>query len=185
VAWEQLTHYVRATILVAAVDAVGITAGALILRVPFAIAIGVLVFLLSFIPIVGALLSGAVAVLIALVAQGPVTALIMLAVVVAVQQLESHVLQPFILGRSVRIHPVAVIAAIACGAIVAGIVGTLVAVPILAVTKAVANHLFDEYNRHEGITDEPDVGPAPVTPGVSDAPAAQNRTEAETGGSPT
>jgi predicted PurR-regulated permease PerM len=175
VAWEQLTHYVRATILVAAVDAVGITAGALILRVPFAIAIGVLVFLLSFIPIVGALLSGAVAVLIALVAQGPVTALIMLAVVVAVQQLESHVLQPFILGRSVRIHPVAVIAAIACGAIVAGIVGTLVAVPILAVTKAVANHLFDEYNRHEGITDEPDVGPAPVHAGVSDAPAAQNQ----------
>jgi len=185
VAWEQLTHYVRATVLVAAVDAVGITAGALILRVPFAIAIGVLVFLLSFIPIVGALLSGAVAVLIALVAQGPVTALIMLAVVVAVQQLESHVLQPFILGRSVRIHPVAVIAAIACGAIVAGIVGTLVAVPILAVVKAVANHLFDEYNRREGITDEPDAGPPPGTPGVSDAPTAQNRTEAEAGGSPT
>ena len=112
-AWGQLTAYIRATVLVAAVDAVGITAGALILRVPFALAIGVLVFLLSFIPIVGALLSGAVAVLIALVAQGPVTALIMLAVVVGVQQLESHVLQPFILGRSVRIHPMAVIAAIA------------------------------------------------------------------------
>jgi predicted PurR-regulated permease PerM len=185
VAWEQLTHYVRATVLVAAVDAVGITAGALILRVPFAIAIGVLVFLLSVIPIVGALSSGAVAVLIALVAQGPVSALIMLAVVVAVQQLESHVLQPFILGRSVRIHPVAVIAAIACGAIVAGIVGTLVAVPILAVVKAVANHLFEEYNQHEGITDEPGVGPPPATPGVSDAPAAQNRAEAEAGGSPT
>jgi putative heme transporter len=154
VAWEQLTHYVRATLLVAAVDAVGITAGALILRVPFALAIGVLVFLLSFIPIVGALLSGAVAVLIALVAQGPVTALIMLAVVVGVQQLESHVLQPFILGRSVRIHPVAVIAAIAAGAILAGIVGTLVAVPVLAVVKAVANHLFEAYNRHHGIDDD-------------------------------
>ena len=154
VAWEQLTHYVRATVLVAAVDAVGITAGALILRVPFALAIGVLVFLLSFIPIVGALLSGAVAVLIALVAQGPVTALIMLAVVVGVQQLESHVLQPFILGRSVRIHPVAVIAAIAAGAILAGIVGTLVAVPILAVVKAVANHLFEAYNREHDIPDD-------------------------------
>ncbi|HEU4329623.1 MAG TPA: AI-2E family transporter [Lapillicoccus sp.] len=154
VAWEQLTHYVRATVLVAAVDAVGITAGALILRVPFALAIGVLVFLLSFIPIVGALLSGAVAVLIALVAQGPVTALIMLAVVVGVQQLESHVLQPFILGRSVRIHPVAVIAAIAAGAILAGIVGTLVAVPILAVVKAVANHLFEAYNREHDISDD-------------------------------
>ena len=96
VAWTQLTHYVRATILVAAVDAVGITAGALILRVPFAIAIGVLVFLLSFIPIVGAVLSGAVAVVLALVAHGPLTSLIMLAVVLAVQQLgafarEQHV----------------------------------------------------------------------------------------------
>src|SRR5204863_2825213 len=118
-------HYVRATVLVAAVDAVGITAGALILRVPFAIAIGVLVFLLSFIPIVGALLSGAVAVLIALVAQGPVTALIMLAVVVAVQQLESHVLQPFILGRSGRIRAVAVIGRIACGGVGAGIGGAV------------------------------------------------------------
>jgi predicted PurR-regulated permease PerM len=154
VAWEQLTHYVRATVLVAAVDAVGITVGALILRVPFALAIGVLVFLLSFIPIVGALLSGAVAVLIALVAHGPVTALIMLAVVIAVQQLESHVLQPFILGRSVRIHPIAVIAAIATGAILAGIVGTLVAVPILAIVKAVANHLYEAYNRHHGLDDD-------------------------------
>ena len=130
VAWRQLTAYMRATMLVAAVDAVGITVGALILRVPFAFAIGVLVFLLSFIPIVGALLSGAVAVIIALVAHGPVTALIMLAVVIGVQQLESHVLQPFILGRSVRVHPLAVIPAIATGAILAGIVGTLVAVPV-------------------------------------------------------
>ena len=142
VAWGQLTAYTQATVLVAAVDAVGITAGALILRVPFALAIGVLVFLLSFIPIVGALLSGAVAVLIALVAQGPVTALIMLAVVIGVQRLESHILQPFILGRSVRIHPLAIIAAIATGAILAGIVGTLVAVPIAAVVKSVAENLF-------------------------------------------
>jgi predicted PurR-regulated permease PerM len=175
VAWQQLTHYVRATVLVAAVDAVGITAGALILRVPFAIAIGVLVFLLSFIPIVGALLSGAVAVLLALVAHGPVTALIMLAVVIAVQQLEAHVLQPFILGRSVRVHPIAVIGAIACGAILAGIVGTLVAVPVLAVAKAVANHLFEAYNRNEGIVDDDRpaavdrVGDAPVTAGESPA----------------
>lgn len=167
VAWEQLTHYVRATVLVAAVDAVGITAGALILQVPFAIAIGVLVFLLSFIPIVGALLSGAVAVIIALVAHGPVTALIMLAVVIGVQQLESHILQPFILGRSVRVHPLAVIAAIATGAILAGIVGTLVAVPIVAVVKAVAEHLF----RHDDDTDDSeDVADDP--PVLDDAPVA-------------
>lgn len=141
VAWRQLTAYVRATLFVAAVDAVGITLGAVILRVPFAPAIGVLVFLLSFIPIVGALLSGAVAVVLALVAHGPVTAAIMLGVVIAVQQLEAHVLQPFILGRSVRIHPLGVILAIATGAVLAGIVGTLVAVPTLAVVSAVWRHL--------------------------------------------
>ena len=180
VAWEQLTHYVRATVLVAAVDAVGITAGALILQVPFAIAIGVLVFLLSFIPIVGALLSGAVAVLLALVAHGPVTALIMLAVVIAVQQLESHVLQPFILGRSVRVHPIAVIGAIACGAILAGIVGTLVAVPVLAVVKAVANHLIEAHNRNHGIVD--DRGDPPVE---GDHPVGQvEDTPVAPGGSP-
>ncbi len=181
VAWQQLTHYVRATVLVAAVDAVGITAGALILQVPFAIAIGVLVFLLSFIPIVGALLSGAVAVLLALVAHGPVTALIMLAVVIAVQQLEAHVLQPFILGRSVRVHPVAVIAAIACGAILAGIVGTLVAVPVLAVAKAVANHLFEAHNRNEGIADdERAAGDRTVGAGgqLGDAPLASGESPA-------
>ncbi len=142
VAWGQLTAYTRATVLVALVDAVGITLGAVILRVPFAGAIGVLVFLLSFIPIVGALLSGAVAVLLALVSHGPANALIMLAVVVAVQQLEAHVLQPFILGRSVSVHPLGVILAIATGAILAGIVGTLVAVPTLAVVSAVWRHLL-------------------------------------------
>ena len=172
VAWGQLTAYTRATVLVAAVDAVGITAGALILRVPFALAIGVLVFLLSFIPIVGALLSGAVAVLIALVAQGPVTALIMLAVVIGVQQLESHVLQPFILGRSVRVHPLAVIAAIATGAILAGIVGTLVAVPVVAVVKAVAEHLF----RHDDNDDSEEVGGSP--PDLDDAPLAAGESPA-------
>lgn len=167
VAWGQLTAYTRATVLVAFVDAVGITLGALVLRVPFAGAIGVLVFLLSFIPIVGALLSGAVAVLLALVAHGPVTALLMLAVVVVVQQVESHVLQPFILGRSVRIHPLGVILAIATGAILAGIVGTLVAVPTLAVVNAVGRHLLeggagpdDDVLTESPAASEP--GPAPV-----------------------
>lgn len=142
VAWGQLTAYTHGVVLVAATDAVGITIGALILRVPFPFAIGVLVFLLSFIPIVGALLSGAVAVLLALVEHGPVIALIMLGVVVAVQQLESHVLQPFILGRSVRVHPLAVILAIATGSILGGIVGTLLAVPVAAVLNAVGHHLL-------------------------------------------
>ncbi len=157
VAWHQLSAYVRATVIVAFVDAVGITLGAVVLRVPFPLAIGVLVFLFSFIPIVGALLSGAVAVLLALVAHGPVTALIMLGVVVLVQQLESHILQPFILGRSVKIHPLGVIFAIAIGAILAGIVGTLVAVPTLAVVNAVWRHLLS--------------GGDPVEDGVGDTPS--------------
>jgi predicted PurR-regulated permease PerM len=142
IAWDQLSAYVRATIIVAFVDAVGIALGAAILKVPFALAIGVLVFLLSFIPIVGALLSGAVAVVLALVAHGPGVALIMLLVVIAVQQLESHVLQPFLLGRAVSIHPLAVILAIALGSIIAGIIGALVAVPSAAVANAVGKHLL-------------------------------------------
>jgi predicted PurR-regulated permease PerM len=141
VAWGQLVAFTRATIIVALVDAVGITVVALLLRVPFAAAIGALVFLGAFIPIVGALVSGMVAVLIALVAQGPVAALLMLAGVIAVQQIESHVLQPFLLGRAVNVHPLAVILAITAGVVMAGIVGALIAVPTAAVLNAVVKHL--------------------------------------------
>ncbi len=149
VAWGQLSAFVRATMIVALVDAIGISVGAAILKVPFAFAIGILVFLLAFIPIVGALLSGAVAVLLALVAHGPAVAIIMLAVVIGVQQLESHVLQPFLLGKAVSVHPLAVILAIACGSIIAGIVGALVAVPFAAVSNAVGKHLLSDESRGE------------------------------------
>jgi len=149
IAWHQLSAFVRATMIVAFVDAVGISVGAAILKVPFAFAIGVLVFILAFIPIVGALLSGAVAVLLALVAHGPGVALIMLAVVIGVQQLESHVLQPFLLGKAVSVHPLAVILAIATGSIIAGIVGALVAVPFAAVLNAVGKHLFSDESEGE------------------------------------
>jgi predicted PurR-regulated permease PerM len=149
VAWGQLSAFVRATMIVALVDAIGISVGAAILKVPFAFAIGILVFLLAFIPIVGALLSGAVAVLLALVAHGPAVAIIMLAVVIGVQQLESHVLQPFLLGKAVSVHPLAVILAIACGSIIAGIVGALVAVPFAAVSNAVGKHLLSGESKGE------------------------------------
>ncbi|HEX2704337.1 MAG TPA: AI-2E family transporter, partial [Candidatus Lustribacter sp.] len=141
-AWGQLTAFVKATIVVAAVDATGIAVGAAILRVPFAGAIFVIVFLGSFVPIVGALVSGAVAILLALVTHGPVVALIMTAVVIGVQQVEAHVLQPFLLGRAVQVHPLAVILAIAAGVIIAGIVGALIAVPTAAVLNAVGKHLL-------------------------------------------
>jgi predicted PurR-regulated permease PerM len=140
-AWVTLTAYVRATIMVAAVDAIGIALGAAILGLPLVSAIGILVFVASFVPVVGALVSGAVAVLVALVAKGPVVAIIMLGVVVGVQQLEAHVLQPFLMGRAVRVHPLAVILSIAAGVVIAGIVGALVAVPTAAVLNTIVSHL--------------------------------------------
>jgi len=139
--WVSLTAYVRATILVAFTDAVGITIVALILRVPLAFPIGVLVFLGAFIPVVGAFLSGVIAVLVALVAHGFIVGLIMLGGVVGVQQLESHVLQPFLMGRLVRLHPLGIILALAVGGILDGIVGALFAVPVAAVLNVVVQHL--------------------------------------------
>jgi predicted PurR-regulated permease PerM len=141
VAWLSLTQFVRATVLVALVDAIGIMVVAAILNVPFVMAIGVLVFLGGFVPLVGATISGSVAVLVALVAQGPIVALIMLGGVIAVQQLEAHVLQPFLLGRMVSVHPLAVILAIAAGAYLAGIAGALTAVPFVAALNAVVVYL--------------------------------------------
>ena len=141
VAWKSLTQFVRATVLVAGTDAIGIMIAAAILNVPLVSAIGVIVFLGAFIPLIGAFLSGGVAVLVALVAQGPLVALLMLAGVVIVQQIEAHVLQPFLMGRFVSVHPLGVILAIATGAIVGGIVGALVAVPLAAALNAVVQHL--------------------------------------------
>jgi predicted PurR-regulated permease PerM len=141
VAWVSLTQFVRATVLVAGTDAIGIMIAAAVLHVPLVSAIGVLVFIGAFIPLVGAFMSGTVAVLVALVAQGPFVALLMLAGVVIVQQIEAHVLQPFLMGRFVSVHPLGVILAIATGAIVAGIVGALVAVPLAAALNAVVQHL--------------------------------------------
>jgi predicted PurR-regulated permease PerM len=141
VAWGSLTQFVRATVLVAAVDALGVMIVAAALGVPFVLAIGVLVFLGAFVPMVGATVAGTVAILVALVDQGPVTALLMLGGVVLVQQLEGHVLQPFLMGRFVSVHPLGVILAIGCGVLVAGIVGALVAVPLAASLNAVVQHL--------------------------------------------
>ncbi|WP_433827500.1 AI-2E family transporter [Actinoplanes sp. CA-015351] len=131
--WATLGAYVRATVLVAFIDAVGIGLALLVLDVPFPFPLAALVFLGAFIPIVGAAISGSVAVLVALVDQGWVVALLTLGAVILVQQLEGHVLQPLIMGRAVAIHPLAVIIGIACGVVLAGIIGALVAVPLIAV----------------------------------------------------
>jgi len=143
--WATLGAYVRATVLVAFIDAVGIGLALVLLRVPFAFPLAALVFLGAFVPIVGAALSGTVAVLIALVDDngGPVKALLVLAAVIVVQQVEGHVLQPLIMGKAVAIHPLAVIVAITCGVVLAGIIGALIAVPVVAVLNTAVRRLVE------------------------------------------
>ncbi len=141
VAWISLTQFVRATVIVALVDSIGIMIVAAILGVPFLLALGVLVFLGAFIPLVGATVAGSVAVLVALVDQGPIDALLMLGGVILVQQIEGHILQPFLMGRWVSVHPLGVILALGCGVLVGGVAGALVAVPLAAAGNAVVQHL--------------------------------------------
>ncbi len=145
--WRTLISYVRATVVVALVDAIGIGIGLAVLQIELVIPLAALVFLGAFIPIIGSFLAGSVAVLVALVTQGPITALIALGVVVAVMQLEGHVLQPLLLGRAVRVHPLAVVLAIAAGLLVAGIFGALIAVPAVACANVAGTYLS---RRHEG-----------------------------------
>ena len=128
----SLIGYVRATFLVALVDAIGIGTGLAIMSIPLALPLASLVFLGAFIPLVGAFVSGFLAVVVALLTKGVVYALITIGLIVAVQQLEAHVLQPVLMGRAVSIHPLAIVLAIATGGVLAGIIGALLAVPVLA-----------------------------------------------------
>jgi putative heme transporter len=140
-AWATLGAYVRATVLVAFIDAMGIGIGLFAFNVTLWFPLAALVFLSAFVPIVGATLSGIVAVLVTLVERGAWTALFVLIIVIAVQQIEGHVLQPLIMGRAVAIHPLAVIVGIAAGVVLAGIIGALVAVPIIAVVNTAVRFL--------------------------------------------
>ncbi len=130
--FNSLTGYVRATFLVALVDALGIGTGLAIMSVPLALPLASLVFLGAFVPLVGAVLSGFLAVIVALLAKGFVYALITLGLLVAVNQLEAHILQPLVMGRAVSIHPLAIVVAISTGGVLAGIVGALLSVPTVA-----------------------------------------------------
>jgi predicted PurR-regulated permease PerM len=140
----SLVSYVRATAVVAIVDAVGVGIGLAIIGVPLVVPLSALVFLGAFIPIIGAVFTGAVAVLIALVTNGPIAALVVLAVLIGVMQLESHVLQPLLLGRAVKLHPLAVVLAIAGGLVTGGIAGALLAVPLLAVLNSGIRSLLSD-----------------------------------------
>lgn len=139
--WVTLRNFVKVQILVASIDALGIGLGAFFLGLPLVLPIAVLVFLGSFIPVVGAVLTGAIAVFVALVFKGWVFALIMLAVVLLVQQIEGHVLQPLIMGTAVKVHPLAVVLAVAAGSLLAGIPGALFAVPFVAVLNVMVHYV--------------------------------------------
>jgi predicted PurR-regulated permease PerM len=139
--WTTLRNFVKVQILVASIDALGIGLGAFFLGLPLVIPIAVLVFLGSFIPVVGAVVTGALAVFVALVYNGWVTAVIMLAVVLLVQQIEGHVLQPLIMGTAVKVHPLAVVLAVAAGSLLAGIPGALFAVPFVAVLNVMVHYV--------------------------------------------
>jgi predicted PurR-regulated permease PerM len=153
--WTSMVIYARIQMFVAFVDAVGIGVGAAIIGVPLALPLSVLVFIGSFIPVVGALVTGAIAVLLALVANGAVNALIMLAIVLLVQQLESHILQPLVMGKAVALHPVAVILSVAAGSYLAGIPGALFSVPILAVANSAIRYIAARTWEHEQVLATP------------------------------
>ncbi|MET1036081.1 MAG: AI-2E family transporter [Arthrobacter sp.] len=166
--WNSLVNYVRVQLFVAFIDAVGIGLGALILGVPLALPLSVLVFIGSFIPILGALFTGALAVLLALVANGWVNALIMLAVVLVVQQAESHILQPLVMGKAVSLHPLAVVLAVAGGSMIAGIAGALFAVPIMAIVNTMVRYIGARGWETPGVAAD---GPGPQPPPPAGAPA--------------
>ena len=164
--WGALGSYVRVQIFVAFVDALGIGVGAWILGVPLAMPLGVLVFLGSFVPIVGAVATGAVAVLLALVANGWGNALIMLIIVLAVQQLDSNVLQPLVMAKAVNLHPLAVFLAVSAGIATLGLVGAVFAVPIMAFINE-----FIKYLARKPWLDDPDPEPEIILDPPSEQPA--------------
>ena len=145
--WRTLISYVRATVSVAAVDAILIGIGLLFLGTPLVVPLAALVFLGAFIPIIGSFLAGTVSVLVTLVAVGPVRALIALGMIVLIMQLEGHVLQPLLMGRAVSVHPLAVVLGIAAGLLIGGIFGALIAVPVIACSNVAGTYLS---RRHEG-----------------------------------
>lgn len=166
--FESLIGYVRATFLVALVDAVGIGVGLAVMAVPLALPLASLVFLGAFIPLVGAVLTGLLAVLVALIAKGWIYALVTLGLIIAVNQLEAHVLQPLVMGRAVSIHPLAVVLGISTGGILAGIVGALLAVPTIAFIDRAVRTLIGS-----PASDPPD------TPDDADAPVPEVASETD------
>ena len=161
VAWGTLTGYVHGTVVIAVIHTIVIGGVAFLLGVPLVVPIAVIVFLGSFVPIVGALVGGGIGVLVTLGTRGWVAALILLAVLVVEDQLESHLLQPLIVGRYVRLHPLAIGLALAVGTVLFGVVGAIVSVPVAAIVYRAGPALLD---RPGSVGDTP--RPARERPGV-------------------
>lgn len=170
-AWFSLGGFVRGTAVIAVVDAVVIGGAVALLGVPFAMPLAALTFAGAFLPIVGAIVAGLIATLVALATEGLVTALILLAVVVLVQQVEGDVLQPIVLGRAVKLHPVVILLGVAGGATLGGVVGAFLSVPLLAVGAAVMEYLWGEVGPGRG---GGEAGDGPEAP--DDGPVAATRT---------
>jgi predicted PurR-regulated permease PerM len=132
-AWETLSQYVHGTVIVAAIHAVVMAVVLMIMGIPLVAPLAVIIFFGSFIPIVGILVAGALAVLVVFSVKGGIAALVFLGILILEQQLEGHVLQPLVVGRWVRFHPLAIILAISVGGVIAGIPGAAIAVPTAAV----------------------------------------------------
>ena len=163
--WTSMVNYVRVQMVVALIDAVGIGLGALIIGVPLALPLAVLVFLGSFVPLIGAFVTGFVAVLLALVANGWINALFMLGIVLLVQQIESHILQPLIMGRAVSLHPLAVVVAVTGGTLVAGVAGALFSVPLLAILNATVRYISArEWDHDPALQGDPLMAPTRPEP---------------------
>ncbi len=161
-AWSALSGYVRGTATIALIDALGIGLALLVLGVPLVIPLTLLVFLGGFLPVIGASVAGLVAVLVALADGGPFTALLVFAAVIAVQQLEGHILQPVIMRRAVSLHPIVILVALATGSAMLGIVGAFLSVPAAAVISAVGNEL--RLRSEAGLLSDDTRGAAPHQP---------------------
>ncbi|WP_416901462.1 AI-2E family transporter [Micromonospora echinospora] len=162
--WRTLGAYSRGTMMIALIDAVGIGLALVLLGVPMAFPLALITFIGAFVPIIGATVAGAVAVLVALAANGPGTALLVLAAVIAVQQAEGNLLEPLIMKRQVRLHPAVILVAVTAGTLVAGIAGAFVSVPITAVTYRVVDTIQRHRQQALHLPDGAGAGPGAVPP---------------------
>ncbi|WP_232021038.1 MULTISPECIES: AI-2E family transporter [Pseudonocardia] len=176
--WAVLGGFIRVQALVSLIDAVFIGIGLVLLSVPLALPLAILTFLGGFIPIVGAFVAGALAVLIALVTQGFTTAVLVLVLIVVVQQVEGNVLQPFLQGQSLKLHGAVVLLAVTAGGSLGGIAGAFLAVPVAAVAAVMLRYLGEQIDRHDQrfAEEPPDGGPAD---GAAEDEAAQPAEQAD------